>query len=373
MVVGMDRFGRTFNEILEHALARGGFTEEEATALPKQILLSFVPQVVAFMLKNLKKKTPSMLRERKESDAGFERRNYRRWKKPLDLLELLWVISEEVGANLNQTERPAAALAKDYQFEALVSLHARSLLIAREILCLLYGGFPDGALSRWRSLHELAVTAVFLKTQDQEVSHRYLASFPFRALYAANKLNEHAERANMQPFSQQEIKTMVARCAGFEARFGKEMHNEYGWAAVALNNPKPNFAQLEKAVSLDHWRPRYRWASQHTHGGYRPPLSMLGTSESAGPVHLVGQSNSGFTDPIHMTAISLNQATSSLLTVRPTVDNIIFLQIVGDLSNDIGQVALAVDQESLRKPRAGPKPKKHSKSGMTADAPRRKA
>jgi hypothetical protein len=56
MVVGMDRFGRTFNKILEHALARGGLTEEEATELPKQILHSFVPQAVDFMLKNLKEK-----------------------------------------------------------------------------------------------------------------------------------------------------------------------------------------------------------------------------------------------------------------------------------------------------------------------------
>jgi hypothetical protein len=353
----MDRFGKIFNELLEQALARDGVTEEEATALPKQILQSFVPQVAESMLKDLKKKTSSMLREHKQSDAGFERRNYRRWKKPLDLLELLWVISEEVGGKVNETERPAAVLSKDYQFEALVSLHARSLLIAREVLCLLYGGFPDGALSRWRSLHELAVMAVFLKAQDQEVSHRYLASFPFASLRAAKQLNEHADRANMTPFSEQELKAMIARCDALEARFGKEMHNEYGWASFALNNPKPNFAQLEKVVALDHWRPRYRWASQHTHGGYRPALSMLGTAESAEPVHLVGQSNSGFTDPIHMTAISLNQATSALLTIRPTVDNITFLQIVSDLSNDIGDVALAVEKESLAKARAKPGPK----------------
>lgn len=267
MVVGMDRFGRTFSKILEQALARGGLTEEDATALPKQILRSLVPQVGEFMLKDLKKKLPSLLRERRKSDAGFERRNYRRWKKPLDLLEMLWIISEEVGGIFNETERPAAVLSKDYQFEALVSLQARSLLITREILCLLYGGFPDGALSRWRSLHELAVIAVFLNDQDQEVSHRYLASFAFVALHAANQINKHAERANMEPFSDQEIKAMVARCNGFAVRFGKEMYSEYGWASVALNNPQPNFTQLEKAVSLDHWRPRYRWASQHTHGG----------------------------------------------------------------------------------------------------------
>ncbi|MBB4373562.1 hypothetical protein GGD63_006385 [Bradyrhizobium sp. cir1] len=60
----------------------------------------------------------------------------------------------------------------------------------------------------------------------------------------------------MTPFTAQEIKAMTARCDALEGRFGKEMHNDYGWASVALKNPKPNFAQIEKAASLDHWRPR---------------------------------------------------------------------------------------------------------------------
>ncbi|WP_129267503.1 DUF5677 domain-containing protein [Bradyrhizobium betae] len=372
----MTNLEKTFEDILVQALSRSDLTEDQIAAMPTLVLKSFAPHAASEMLKGLKRAAPKMLREHKKSDAGFERRNYRRWKKPLDLLELLWNISEEVGGKFNQTERPAAVVAKDYQFEALVSLHARALLISREVLCLLYGGYPDGALSRWRSLHEIAVTAVFLQKHDQEVSHRYLASFPFAALNAAKQLNEHAERANMTPFLEEELAEMKQRCDGFEARFGKEMHNERGWASPALKNPKPTFAQLEKAVALDHWRPRYRWASQHTHGGYRPALAMLGTAESTQPVHLVGQSNSGFTDPIHMTAISLNQVTSSLLIVRPTVDNIVFLQIISDLSDELGEVAFEVEKHSLKEAqdkvkvtkRALPvgKVKKHNKKDVSS-------
>jgi hypothetical protein len=218
-------------------------------------------------------------------------------------------------------------------------------------------------LSRWRSLHEIVVTAVFLKNSDQHVSHRYLASFPFAALRAAKQLNEHAERANMTPFSELELTEMKRRCDGFEARFGKEMHSEYGWAAVALRNPKPNFAQLERAVALDHWRPRYRWASQHTHGGYRPPLAMLGTAETTNKVHLVGQSNAGFTDPIHMTAISLNQVTSSLLIIRPIIDNIVFLQVVSDLVAEMGTAALEVETRTLKEARSKEKAAKRVSPG----------
>jgi hypothetical protein len=130
----MNGFDKTFHEILAQVLSRAKLSEDEAAAASARVLREFIPQAASSMLKGLKHTAPKMLREHKESDAGFARRNYRRWKKPLDLLELLWNISEEVGAKFNQTEQPSAVAAKDYQFEALVSLHARALLISREVL-----------------------------------------------------------------------------------------------------------------------------------------------------------------------------------------------------------------------------------------------
>lgn len=345
----MGDFDKLFHEALTAALARGDVKEDEIDGAAEEVLQALIPDAAAGLIKGLKSRTPKMLRRQKRSDTGFEKRNYRRWKKPLDLLELLWTVSEEVGSAFNQAERPAAVEAKDYQFDALVSLHARALLVSREVLCLLYGGYPDGALSRWRSLHELAVTAVFLERQEQEVSLRYLASSPCLAYRAAENLIQYSERARIEPPSQEELDHMKLRCEALEARFGKEIRKDYGWAGPALKIRDPNFSQIEKAVRLDHWRPRYRWASQHTHSGYRPPLALLGAAEVTEPTHLVGQSNSGFTDPLHMTAISLNQVTSSLLATRPSLDNIIFIQVVSDLSDEIGDAALGVDSAGQTK------------------------
>lgn len=338
----MGDFDGLFREALAAVLARGDVKADEIGNATNEVLQALIQDTAADLIIGLKSRAPKMLRQQKRSDAGFESRNYRRWKKPLDLLELLWTVSEEVGSAFNQAERPAAVEAKDYKFDALVSLHARALLIGREILCLLYGGYPDGALSRWRSLHEIAAIAVFLQAQDQDISHRYLASFQFASYKAAKQLKEYAERARIDPASEEEMDFMKRQCEAFAGRFGNEMYNEYGWAFTALKNPKPNFSQIEKVVGLDHWRPRYRWASQHTHGGYRPPLAMLGAAEVTQPTHLVGQSNSGFTDPLHMTAISLNQVTGSLLLTRPSLDNIIFIQVITGLSDEIGKTALEV-------------------------------
>lgn len=340
----MDNFEHVFLDLLEEVLGQEGLTSQEWSQAAAQVLDSFILEAASQILPELKRRAPRMLRRNQKLDAGFYRRNIRRWEQPLNLLELLWHISEEVGGNFSNVERPTAAAKHDYQFDALVSLHARALLVGREVLCLLCGGYPDGALSRWRSLHELAVTASFLAQHDQVIAHRYLEAFHFSALRAARQLNQHADRAGMVGFSEQELDEMIQRCAALEVRFGNEMRNEYGWAYPAINNPRPNFTDLEKAVELDHWRPRYRWASQHTHGGHRPSFSLLGMAETKEQMLLVGQSNSGFVDPIHMTAITLNIVTASLLLIRPTVDNLISVKVLSKLASEIGPIALEIER-----------------------------
>ena len=80
--------------------------------------------------------------------------------------------------------------------------------------------------------------------------------------------------------------------------------------------------------------PRFKWASQHTHGGHRPFGTTPGTAESKKPVLLIRQSNSGLVDPLHMTAISLTHITASLLLSRPDTDRVIW----GERSLHTGEV-----------------------------------
>jgi hypothetical protein len=360
----MGDFDNDFHQALTHALAQGDLKSEEILVAVEKALHTLISDTAAFMIKGLKRSAPKALRGHRRFDAGFVARNKKRWKRPLDLLEMLWLVTEEVGSKFNATERPNAIATKNYQFEALVSLHARALLVTREVICLLEGGFPDGALARWRSLHEIAVTAAFIQRNEQEIANRYLASFPFAAYRAAVLGNEHAERAGLDPFTDDELAQMRAQCEALEQRFGTEMRHDYGWAAPALNIQKPIFAQIEEAVELKHWRPRFRWASQHTHSPYRPPHALLGTADVTLPLHLVGQSNSGFTDPLHMTAISLNQATSSLLITRPDIDTIVFLRVIHDLAEEVGKAALAVDR--IPPPRASGRKRKGSVKSRVA-------
>jgi hypothetical protein len=347
---GLGELGAALNATLRDAFESSGLSEEEMSKAIEDATLEAIPKTTAAMIKALKRHAPKLLRDHRKEDAGFTSRNYRRWRKAFDLLEMMWMLSEEVGSAQNSEHRPDAAKSKDYHFEALTFLHARSLLVTREIICLMQGGFPDGAMSRWRTLHELAVTGAFLQKNKQEISHRYLASRFFASYRAAKDAKQHAERANLEPFSDAEMEEMKKYCDHFAALFGKEMSNDYGWASPVFNgNPKPNFRMIEEAVKLDHWRPRYRWASQHVHSPHRPTHALLGMAEARQQVFLVGQSNSGMVDPIQMTAISLSIATSNLLVMKPTFDHIIAMNILDQWSREIGPLALDIERKTARK------------------------
>lgn len=234
----MNTLQNALAEVLMGALVRGDFNKSDIHKASAKFLKKVLPLTTGEMIKRLKRAAPKMLRKHREADARFCRRNYRRWRQPFDLLEMMWVIAEEVGTNFNETYRPEAAKDLDYQFEALTFLHARSLLVIRESICLLHGGFPDGALSRWRTLHELAVIAVFLQRHDREVAHRYLPSFHFQAYSAAEQLETFGDRAGLVPFSDRKMEEMKKSRDGFAKRFGEAMRYEYGWAGQVLKKPK---------------------------------------------------------------------------------------------------------------------------------------
>ena len=56
--------------------------------------------------------------------------------------------------------------------EALLHLHARGCQVASEVEVLLEAGFADGALSRWRTLHEVTTVACFLHKHGNDAGKR---------------------------------------------------------------------------------------------------------------------------------------------------------------------------------------------------------
>jgi hypothetical protein len=337
----MNQLQTALEEIRTKALADFDLEEAQIDGLMGEVGQAVVPELAEYLLAGLRRDAPRMLREYRRLDGGFRRRNLKRWCGVIHLLEMMWVISMEIGAEFLEEAKGSK---NENKAHALIHLHARALLITREIICLIQGGYADGALSRWRSLHEVAVTAFFLSQHGEEIAERYIASFDFAALQAAEQLNRYAARANLTPIDDQQLAEMRERRDELAARFSKDMTN-YGWASPVVSNT--TFAAIEEAVQLDHWRPRYKWGSQHTHAGYRPQGTMLGLSETFEDIYLVGASNSGFTDPLQMTAISLVLATHSMLLLRPKLDYLVVIRILESLSDEIGPLAETLERGTL--------------------------
>jgi hypothetical protein len=229
----------------------------------------------------------------------------------------------------------------------LESIFTRALQQFKQIIWLIEGGFDDAALASWRTLHELAAILFFLNQSSEVTCERYIASFHCAAWKAAQQFNEHAERANLAPFGAEEMAEMKSRSDALVERFGRSLMNDYGWAAVALGKDRPTFHDIEKATKLDHWRPRVKWASQGLHGPYRPAGTSLGTSESRDTGRIVGRSNSGMVDPIHMAAITLNTAAFSFFLRWESMDRLVACKVLGKIANEIGELALKVERETL--------------------------
>lgn len=131
-----------------------------------------VSAIGAQLLTAFKEEAPTALKQRAVDEKRYNKLIQKHWGKPLQSLEMLLSICLEAGSDFNSKYRPQAVEENDYVFEALTRIHARGCQVGFETLTLLKYGFAEGAYARWRTLHELAVIANFIKDRGNEVAER---------------------------------------------------------------------------------------------------------------------------------------------------------------------------------------------------------
>ncbi len=315
--------------------------EDEITAKIHDIATKIEPLITTTLKKNLPK---ALSIKRSQSDA-FTERNKRRWGKGFDLLEMLQMICVESGEVFNKSYRPSAVKNQDILFEALIRIHARACHVTSEILCLLKNGYSDGAHSRWRTLHELTVTAFFISKHGKLAAEHFLAHEIVENYKAMCQYNEHAKKLNLKPFKKKEIAQSKSQFDSIIKKYGNNFKTSYGWASVFLGNKRPNFSDIEKDTNFEHMRPYFKWASDNVHANIKGIRNKLGLCETNEDVLLVGQSNSGMTDPAHMTALSMTQITTCLLTLNPSMDSIVIMKVIDKIQDEIGQAFLKCEKQ----------------------------
>jgi hypothetical protein len=296
------------------------------------------------ILSTLKGRWPSESRAQRRDLDGFRKRLQERWGDGLEQLRMLITIAREYGYELNKAGRRAGSGNSPKTFEILIRLHARSCQIAEEIACLLSNGFADGAMARWRTLHEIAAVGCLIRRHGEELAERYEHHQIVESRKAALQYKQYQKRLRQKPLSKKALKEIEADYVSALKTYGTDFRDPQGWAAKHLGKRNPSIADIQEAAGIDYLAPYYRMASHNVHAnpkGVFFKLGLLGETDTL----LAGPSNAGLADPGHATALSLVLISSLLLHLYPTLDNNIVMKVIQELGGEIGSALLSAHKK----------------------------
>jgi len=319
-----------------------------AESLPR-LVESLSSQTALDLLDTLRNRWDSQWRHEFRVGTKFSKRLEDRWQKPLSLLRMLVTITTEFGSltseRLQEEDSPSEL------FGVQVRLHARGCQISREVIALLQGGFADGAMARWRTLHEIAVVSMLLSDGGDELAERYRLHEVIESRRAALEYEANTQRLGLQPLDRRELESLEKERANLIQRFGKSFGESYGWAAAHLGLSHPKFTDIERSAGADHLRPYYRMASYGVHANPKGVFFRLGILGEI-DLMLAGASNYGLADPGQNTAISLGHLNSALAMSSINFDGLVVMKLSLQLSDLIGEAFVAVQHEMEREERA---------------------
>lgn len=308
-----------------------------------EIVTSTLQRVSPSILGDVKADWKRYVRGHRKDIAKFEQRLSKRWKEPFELLELQIGLAREIGVQIHRNLKPEGKRWPPFT-DAIIRLHARACRTAAEADKLIRSGYADGAMARWRTLHEIVITAALVHRGGRETAERYLEHLAVESYRAACEYARCAPRLGHTPIADEELRSLKDAFDAMIAKHGAAFGTQYGWAAKDLKLSKPTFADIEKAVNFEHFRPYYKLASHGVHANPKGIYFQLGMMDHA-DIIMVGPTNFGLADPGQNTAISLMQISCVLIQLAPTIDTLILCQLMGQVATEAGIAFLSVQKK----------------------------
>ncbi|MBN5402357.1 DUF5677 domain-containing protein [Serratia sp. T13T92] len=262
-----------------------------------------------------------VLKEHYENLEAFRERLFTTWESPIKRLDALIYGCTEISDEVNSEYRTSPDI-RSAKLNIATRLHARAVQVSCEISHLLKGGFADGAMARWRTLHETTAILIFIAEGDEDLAIRFTDFQSVHRRKAANRYNKYSEELGFTSFSSEDLSRFDLERNNIVGKYEAGFGNEFGWAAKALGKEpgartRIHFSDIEEFVELDFLRPHYGFANQYIHAGIDSIGFKLGTSLSNKDLLLCGPSNEGLLEPIQCTSLSLIQATQAIIAVSP--------------------------------------------------------
>jgi len=284
------------------------------------------------ILRTLEKDWPSQKDYEATRMEAFRFNLEARWGDAFDILRMMYTISIELGGQIEKRWRRRSKKLATLRY-VLLSLHARACQVTAEIICLMENGFADGAMARWRTLHEIRIVTSLIAEHGEELAEMYLAHEVVEAKRAMDKYNAFHVETGAPAVQKREIDAVQRAYANSLKRYGDQFGSEYGWAAKHLNMKKPRFVDLEKSVGHQAMQPYYRMASYNVHAGCKGITFRLSRMRNSRNILIAGASNAGFVDPATNTGQAILEVTGLLFGPKWRFSDMIELKVLISLWN----------------------------------------
>ncbi|WP_034619858.1 DUF5677 domain-containing protein [Chitinibacter tainanensis] len=333
------------------------FTEEDKLEIEDAInkALEAIPKAVRIALdktsdilfNNIKRKWGGEQLAQQYELQVFKEDLEERWGNGLNYLRMLLTCCREVGSQTLKRHNKSKSKRHAMRRWVLVRLHARACQVADEIICLMENGFADGAMARWRTIHELSVVATIIANGDEDLAERYILHDAVEVKRQADEYEMTQVILGATPIGKRARKVIDQEYQAVLDRFGSTFAHPYGWAANHLNLKKPTFKDLQTRAEHAGMNSYYKLASFGVHASARSLFFNLSTAGDR-ELLLTGRSNAGLEDPGGRTAQSLTLITSLYAGSSTNLDQIAVLESVVRL-RDAAEAALHRSANALLK------------------------
>jgi len=310
------------------------------SALNEEIRALIKAKLADVLLERLKSRVLERLGASKKIENQFEAAVFITWKKPFDLLDLLLNICLEVASEFNLEHGSETFSKPSYIQAALARQQANACLVFNAIIHLLKSGFPSGAHSHWKTLHEIACVSYFISNHGKDMAKRFLDYEIVERYFQVEAILEHEKKMDCKLLSERDFKAIMKKVNEMKKTYGSDFVRKanypYGWVPRTILRTR-SLKEIEKSVELDLLRPYYDLASYNVHGSPKGLIFKLGTmnKEAQNMVVPTGPSNYGLAEPGKSAAISLGQVTACLLLSKSSVKSLIIVEALRDLVDEI--------------------------------------
>jgi len=287
-------------------------------------------EMVDELSKEFIKDWPRNLKEQIDSNKVFKKEFNELWSIPLEKLKMCITFARELG-----NEASLSLQDENYspKIDLLSRLHGRGCQVALEVYHLLMEGFADGAMARWRTLHEISVVALFISDHDDDLAQRYFDHEIIESFKAAKQYQEYSERLGYEKMTEIEFNEFKSDRDEIIKKYEENFDDSYGWANKILKKRVKQFEIIEKKIELDHLRCHYKMASYNVHAN--PKGVMFKHSMPNRDCIITGPSIFGLAEPGQNTAISLNKLVLPLYSFNSDMKFLVKGRVLHKIVEDV--------------------------------------